>query len=154
MSDSLWSPWTSARQAYLFFTISQSLLKFMSIVSMMSSNHLILCNPFSSCPQSFPASGSFPVSWLFPSDDQSTGTSASASTLAMNIQGWFPLRLTGLISLLSKGLNSLLQHHNLKASILWHWAFFIIQLLHPYMTTGETMVLTMDLHQQSDVSAF
>ena len=154
MSDSLWSPWTSARQAYLFFTISQSLLKFMSIVSMMSSNHLILCNPFSSCPQSFPASGSFPVSWLFPSDDQSTETSASASILAMNIQGWFPLRLTGLISLLSKGLNSLLQHHNLKASILWHWAFFIIQLLHPYMTTGKTMVLTMDLHQQSDVSAF
>ena len=57
--------------------------------------------PFSSCLQSFPASGSFPVSWLFASGDQSIG--ASASVLSMNIQGWFPLRLMGLISLLSRG---------------------------------------------------
>ena len=55
--------------------------------------------PFSSCLQSFPASGSFPISWLFISGDQSTGASASASVLPMNIQGWFPLGLTGLISL-------------------------------------------------------
>ena len=61
--------------------------------------------PFSSCLQSFPASGSFPLSQLFLSDDQSTGPSASASVLSMNIQGWFPLGLTGLISLLSKGLS-------------------------------------------------
>ena len=60
---------------------------------------------FSSCLQSFPASGSFPVSWLFPSGGQSIGASASASVLPMNIQGWFPLRLTDLISLLSKGLS-------------------------------------------------
>ena len=59
----------------------------------------------SSCPQSFPASRSFPVSWLFTSGDQSIGASASASVLPMNIQGWFPLGLTGLISLLSKGLS-------------------------------------------------
>ena len=58
--------------------------------------------PFSSCPQSFPASGSFPMSWLFPSGGQSIGASALASVLPMNIQGWFPLGLTGLISLLSR----------------------------------------------------
>ena len=72
--------------------------------------------PFSSCPQSFPASGSFPVSWLFLSGGQSIGVSTSASVPPMNIQGWFPLRLTGLISLLSKGLskvfsNTTIQNH-------------------------------------------
>ena len=61
--------------------------------------------PFSSCSQSFPASGSFPMSWLFASGGQSIGASALASVLPMNIQGWFPLRLTGLISLQSKGLS-------------------------------------------------
>ena len=60
---------------------------------------------FSSCPQSFPASGSFPNSWLFPSGGQSIRASAAASVLPMNIQGWFSLGLTGLISLLSKGLS-------------------------------------------------
>ena len=60
---------------------------------------------FSFCPQSFPASGTFPISWLFPSDDQNTGASASATVLPISIQGWFPLRLTALISLLSKGLS-------------------------------------------------
>ena len=59
---------------------------------------------FSFCPQSFPASGTFPMSGLFTSDDQNTGVSASASVLPTSIQGWFPLRLTGLISMLSKGL--------------------------------------------------
>ena len=66
---------------------------------------------------------------LFASDDQSTGASASSSVLPTNIQGWFPLRLTGLISSLSKGLSrSLLQHHSLKASVLWRSAFFIVRL--------------------------
>ena len=98
--------------------------------------------PFSSCPQSFPASGSFPVSWLFTSDDQSIRASASASVLPMNIQDWFPLRLTSLISLLPKGLKSVLQHHGSKASILRLLAFFTVQLSHPYMTTGKTITLT------------
>ena len=61
---------------------------------------------FSSCPQSFPAAGSFPLSQFFPSGGQSIGASASVSVLPMSIQGWFPLRLTGLISVLSKGLSS------------------------------------------------
>ena len=64
-----------------------------------------LSSPFSSCPQSFPASGSFLMSWPFASDDQSSLASASASVLPMNIQGWFPLGLSGLICFLSKGLS-------------------------------------------------
>ena len=75
--------------------------------------------PFSACPQPFPASGSFPMSQLFALGGQSIGASASASVLPVNIQGWFPLGLTGLIFLQSKGLKSLLQHHNSKASIFW-----------------------------------
>ena len=73
--------------------------------------------PFSSCLQSFPASGSFQISQLFPSGGQSIGVSASTSVLLMNIQDWFPLGWTGWISLQSKGLSSLLQHHGSKASI-------------------------------------
>ena len=96
--------------------------------------------PFSSCPQSFPASGSFQMRQLFVSGGQSIG--ASVSTLSMSIQGWFPFGLTGLISLQSKGLQSLLQHHSSKASILWHWAFFMGQLSHQYMTIGKTIALT------------
>ena len=79
---------------------------------------------FSSCPQPFPTSGSFPMSQLFTSGGQSIG--ASASVLPMNIQDWFPLGWTGLISLQSKGLWSLLQHHNSKALILWFSAVFIM----------------------------
>ena len=98
--------------------------------------------PFSSCFQSFPASGSFPMSQLFASGDQSIRASALASVLPMNIQDWFPLGLTGLISLLSKSLSVLLQHQNSKASILWCSAFFTVHLSHPYITTGKTIVLT------------
>ena len=99
------TPWTVTHQASLSFTVSQSLLKLMSIELMMPSKHLILCNPFSSCSQSFPASGPFPKSQLFISGGQNIGASALAPVLPMNIQGWFPLGLTGLISLLSKGLS-------------------------------------------------
>ena len=98
--------------------------------------------PFSSHLQSFPASGSFLMSQLFASGGQSIGASASVSVLPMNIQDWFPSRWTGLISLQSKTLKSLLQYHGSKASILWCLAFFIVQLSHPYMTTGKTLTLT------------
>ena len=97
--------WTAACQASLSSTIFQSLLKLMSIESMMPSKHLILCVPLLLLLQSFPASGSFPVNGLFTLGGQSIGASASASVLPMNIQGWFPLGWTGLISLLSKGLS-------------------------------------------------
>ena len=95
-------PRTATHQASLSFTISTSLLKFMSIESVMLSSHLILCCPL--LLQSFPALGCFPVSKLFTSGGQSIGASASASVLPMTTQDWFPLGLTGLISFLSKGL--------------------------------------------------
>ena len=81
------------------------------------------------------------MSQLFTSDGPSIGASASASVLSMNIQGWIPLGFTDLISLLSDGLKSLLQHHSSKASILQCSASFIIQLSYPYMTTGKTIAL-------------
>ena len=83
-----------SRPDFLSFTISKSLLKVMSIELMMPSNHLILCCPLSSCHQSFPASGAFPMSQLFASGGQSIGASPLASVLPMNIQDWFPLGLT------------------------------------------------------------
>ena len=100
----LWDPMDCTTQASLSFTISQSLLKLMPMESVMPSNHLILCHPFLLLPLTFPATGSFPMSQLFSSGGHSTGASASASVLPKNIQGWFPLGWTGLISLPSKGL--------------------------------------------------
>ena len=100
--------WTAACQASLSFTTSWNLLK---LCPLSWWNHPAISssvNPFSSRPQSFPASGSFPVSQLLRSGGQSIGALASASVLPMNIQGWFPFRLTGLISLLSKGLSRVL----------------------------------------------
>ena len=102
------NPWTAARQASLFITNSWSLLKLMSVASMMPSNHLILCLPFSFCLQSFPASGSFPMSQFFASGGQSIGVSASASVLPMNIQDWFPLQSKGLLRVFS---NTTVQKH-------------------------------------------
>ena len=109
------TPWTAAHQVSLSFTISWSLLKLMSIESVMPSNHLILCYTL----QSVPASKSFLLSWVFASGGQSTGASALASVLPMNIQGWFPLGLTALIP---KGLSRVFS--NTKVS---KYRFFISQ---------------------------
>ena len=100
--------------------------------------------PFSSCPQSFPASGSFPMSQLFASGGQSIGVSASTSVLPMNTQDWSSSFTMDWLDLLAvQGtLKSLLQHHSSKASILQRSAFFIVQLSHPYTTTGKTIALT------------
>ena len=99
--------------------------------------------PFSSHLQSFPASGSFPMSQLSSSGGQSIAVSASASVLPMNIQDWFPLEWTGWISLQSKGLSRVFSNTTLqKASIIWHSAFCIVQLSHPYMTIGKTIALS------------
>ena len=97
------TPWTAARQASLSFANSWSLPKLMSIESVMPSNHLISVVPFSSCLQSFPASGSFPRNQFFASGGQSIGVSASTSVLPMKTQDWSPLGWTGWISLQSKG---------------------------------------------------
>ena len=113
------TPWIAAHQASLSITNSQSPPKPMSIESVMPSNHLILVVPFSSCPQSLPASGSFPMSHLFAWGGQSIGVSDSASVLPMNTQDWTPLGWTGWISFAVQViLKSLLQHHSSKASIL------------------------------------
>ena len=138
----------------LSFTISQSLLKLLSIESLI---HPTISTSVAhiSCPQSFPALGSFPIRWLFASGGQRIG--GSASVLPMNIQGSCPLGLTGLISLQPKRLSRVfssttVQKHQLKrkASIIWLLAFFMVQLSYPYMTTGKTTAFC----QQSDVSAF
>ena len=98
--------------------------------------------PFSHL-QSLPASGSFRMSQFFASGGQSIEVSASTSVLPMNIQDWIPLGWTDWISLQSEGLSkNFLQHHSSKASILWHSAFFMVKLSHPYMTTGKIIALT------------
>ena len=96
---------TTACQAPLSSTISQSLLKLMSIESVMLSNHCILCCPLLLLPTVFPSIRVFPIEQYFTSGGQNIGTSASASVLPMTIQSWFLLELTGLISLQSKGLS-------------------------------------------------
>ena len=99
--------------------------------------------PFSSCPQSLPASGSFPMSQFFTWGGQSIGVSASASVLLMNTLDWSPLGWTGWISLQSKGL-----------TILRHSDFFTVQLSHPNMTTRKTIALTRRTFVESNISAF
>ena len=150
------TPWTAAYQASLSFTISQNLLKLMSTESVMPSNYLILCCPLL-LPSSFPRMRIFsnelalcirwPKYWRF-------GFSISYSN---NTQGWFPLELTGLISLLSKGLSRVFSNsskHSSKASVLQCSAFFMVQISHPYLTTGKNSFDYTDLCWQSDVSAF
>ena len=137
------TPWTAARLASLSITNFRSPPKPMSIELMMPSNHLILCHPLFLLPSMFSSIRVFQMSWLLTSGGQSIGVSASASVLPKNTQGWSPLGWTGWICLQSKGPSkSLLQHHSSKTSILQCLAFFIVQLSHPYMTTGKTIALT------------
>ena len=131
--------WTAARQASLSITSSQSLLELMSIESVMPSSVILL----SSCFESFPASGSFPVSQFFTSGGQSIGASTSTSVLPMSIQGLISFRIDWLDLLAVEGtLKSLLQHHSSKASVLQLLSVFMVQLSHPYMTTAKAIALT------------
>ena len=98
-------PWTVACQASLSFIITQNLLKFTSIESVMLSNRLILCHPLLCLPSIFPRIKAFLMTQLFASGGQSIVASASAAGLPRNIQDWFPLGLTGLISFQSKELS-------------------------------------------------
>ena len=138
------TPRTAACQAPLSSTVSQSLLKLMSTESVMLSNHLILYRPISFCLQSFPASGSFPMSWLVASGGQSMGV--SASVLQMNIQGSFPLGFTGLISLQSKGLSRVF-----FSTTIWKQQFFGTQ---PSLwSNSHICTLLQEVCWQSDISA-
>ena len=147
--------WTEACQASLSITNSCSLLKLMSDESVITSDHLILCCPTLLLPSIFPNSGSFSMSQFFASGGQSIGLSASAPILPMNIQDCL-FRIDWLNLIAVQGtLKSLLQHHSSKASILWCSAFFIVQLSHLYMITGETIAITRQAFcQQSNGSAF
>ena len=142
MSDSA-TPWTAARQASLSITNSWSLLKLMSFKSVMPSNHLIFCCHLLLLPSILPSISvfsnesvlriSWPNYWSF---SFSISPSNEYSGLISFTIHWFDL-------LVVQGtLKSDLQHHSSKASILWHSAFFLVQLLNPYMTTGKTIALT------------
>ena len=136
MSDSFAIPCTAAHQASLFFTISRSLLKLVSIESGMPSNHLSLCYPIPLLPSIFPCI------WVFSKESalhivwQSTGASVSASDLPMNSVDFLRTAWFNLLTV-QETLKSLLQHHSSKESILQCSAFFMVQLLHLYMTTGN-----------------
>ena len=137
------TPWAAAHQVSLFITNSQSLLKLMSIESVLPSNRLILCCPLLFLPSVFPSIRVFsnesalhirgPVYWRF---GFSNSPSNEYSGLIFFRMGWFDLLA------IQGALKSLLHHHNSKASIIWPSAFFIVQLSHSYMTTGKTIALT------------
>ena len=137
------TPWTTASQASLFITNSQSLLKLISIKSVMPSNHLILCRPLLLLPSIFPSIRFFsnesvlcirwPKYWSFSFSISPSNEYSGLISFRMN---WLDLLAVQEI------LRSLLQHHSSKASILRHSPFFMVQLSHPYMTTGKTIALT------------
>ena len=137
------TPWTAARQASLSFTISQSLLKLMSIELVMPTDHLILCRPLLLLPSIFPSTRVFssksalllitwPKCWSF---SFSISPSSEYSGLISLMMVWLDLRAV------QGTLKSLLQHHSSKASILQHSAFFMVQLSHLYGTPGKTRAL-------------
>ena len=134
------TPWTEACQASLSITSSWSLLKLMSIESVMPSNHLILCHPFALSPSIFPSIRVFsnesalrirwPKYWSFSFNISLSNEHSGLISFRMD---WFDLLAVQV------ALKSLLQHHSSKSSILWHSAFFIVQLSHPYMITIKTL---------------
>ena len=142
MSNSV-NPWTAACQASLSITNSQSLLKLISIESVMPSNHLILCHPLLFPPSLFPSIRVFSnesvllIRWAkYWSFSFSISPSNEFSGLISFRMDWFN-------QIAAQGtLKSLLQHHSSKASILWCSAFFTIQLSHPFLTTGKTIAVT------------
>ena len=151
----LCDPWTAARQAYLSFTISWSLLKLMSIESVMPSNHLILWYPFLLLPSISPSIRFFPnestlyIRWpKYWSFSFSISPSNEYSGLISFKIDWFDLLAV------QRTLKGLYQHRSSKALILQHSAFFIVQLSHPYMNTGKLQLLLYRSLSQINVSAF
>ena len=141
MSDSLWPPWTAARQASLSISNSWSLPKLMSIELVMPSSHLILCHPLLLLPSIFPSimvfsnKSALHIRW------------PKYRSFSYNISpynehpGLISFRMDWLDLLKVQGIfKSLLQHHSAKVSIFLCWGFFMVQLSHPYMTTGKTIV--------------
>ena len=140
--QTLCAPCTAARQASLSVTNSQSLLKLMSLESVMPSNHLILCHPLL-LPSIFPSIRVFSNELVLHIRWAKYWRFSFSISPSNEYSGLTSLRMVWLDLLVVQGtLKSLLQHHSSKASILWHSAFFIVQLSHPYMTTGKTIALT------------
>ena len=151
------TPWTATCQASLSITNSRSPPKPMSIVSVMPSNHLILSHPLLFLPSIFPSSRVFsnesalsirwPKDWSFSFNISPSNEHPGRISFRMDWLDLLAVQVT---------FKSLLQHHSSKASVLWHSAFFTVQLSYPYMTTGETIALTLLalLCWQSNVSAF
>ena len=136
------TPWTAACQTLLSSTISQSLLKFMSIESVMLSNHLILCRPFLLLPLIFPSIKVFSNESALHIRWPKYGSFSLSHSPCSEYSGLIFVRIDWFDFLVVQGtLKSLFQHHILKASILQCYAFFMVQLSHPYMTSGKTIAL-------------
>ena len=137
------TPGTAAHQASLSITNCRSLLKLMSIESMMPSNYLILCRPLLLPPSIFPSIRVFSKEWVLCNRWPKYWSFSFSISPSNECSGLISFRMDRLDLIVVQGtLRSLLQHHSSKASILWHSAFFIVQLSHPYMTTGKTIALT------------
>ena len=141
MSNSV-SPWTAAHQASLSITNSWSLLKLMSIELVMLSNHLILCYPLLLLLSIFPSIRIFSNELAFPIKRPEYWSFRLASVLPVNIQDWFPLGLTSLISLLSKGLSQSSPAPQFKSISSLMLSLLMLQLSHSCMTTRKTIALT------------
>ena len=137
------TPWTAAHQASLSITNSRSLLKLMSIESVMPSNHLILCHPLLFPPSVFPSIRVFSNESVLPIRWPKYWSFSFSISPSNEYSGLISFRMDWLDLLAVQGtLKSLLQHHSSKASIFCCSAFFTVQLSHPYMTTGKTIALT------------
>ena len=137
------TPWTAARQASLSFTNSRSLLKLMAIELVLPSNHLILCRPLLLLPSIFPSIRVFSSESVLRIRWPKYWSLSFSISSSKEYSGLISFRMDWLDLLAVQGtLKSLLQLHSSKASILWCSAFFIVQLSHPYMTTGKTIGLT------------
>ena len=137
------APWTVAHQASLSIAYSQSLLKLMSIESVMPSNQLILCHPLLLLPSIFPSIRVFSNDSVFHISWPKCWNFSFSISSSNEYSGLISFRMDWLDLLTVQGtLKSLLQHHSSKASILQCSAFYIVQLPHPYMTTGKTIALT------------
>ena len=154
VSDSMW-PHGLQHTRLPCPSLSQELLKPMSTVWMMPSSHLVLCHPLLLLPSVFPSIRVFSMSQLFTSGGQSFGASASASVFLINIQGWFPLELTGLISLLSKKLSKVFCSTTIRKPQFFGTQPFIVSNshIHTWLLTPHSFD-SMDLGWQSDISAF
>jgi len=150
------APWTAAHQASLSITISWSLPKFKSIESVMSSNHLILCCPLHLLPSIFPRVRVFSIELALHIRWPKNWSCSFNISPFYEYPGLISFRIYWFDLLALQGtFKSLLQHHNLKASILWCSSFFMVQLSHPYMTTRKTITLTIQtLHLVSKMMSF